>query len=192
MPGSRKTASARLLWILPLLQVAIAELSWFRFFYTAPIRHDIYWRFTFDLFCAGLNAPADHMNFIIDGLKGFRGGLGWGNVQYMLLVGAFWFLVARKIHIFQLLRAGQPVKASAPEKFVDILLILFGLDMLLTIYLHNMIFTPSHSNAGVTSNFIGDILRQGLFFLWSLALIVVPAATLFTALNGKTLQGKQA
>jgi hypothetical protein len=150
-----------------------------------PVRADVYWTPTLDLFCKGWNAPADHMNFILDALEGVRGGVALGNIQYMLLVAALWYLVARKICRFQSAKARQPDDSSVTKISIELLVMLYGIYMLLVILLHNMVFTPTHFNAGITSNFVGDILRQSLFFLWSLALIVVPAATLFTAVRTK-------
>lgn len=186
MPDSKRTHCARLLWVLPLAQVGFAEFCWYMDAHShRPVRADVYWTPTLDLFCKGWNAPADHMNFILDALEGVRGGVALGNIQYMLLVAALWYLVARKICRFQSAKARQPDDSSVTKISIELLVMLYGIYMLLVILLHNMVFTPTHFNAGITSNFVGDILRQSLFFLWSLALIVVPAATLFTAVRTK-------
>jgi hypothetical protein len=186
VPDSKQTNCARLLWVLPLAQVAFAEFCWYMDAHShRPVRADVYWVPTLDLFCKGWNAPAYHMNFILDALEDFRGGVALGNIQYMLLVAALWYLVARKICRFQAARAQRPDDSSVTKISIESLVMLYGIYMLLVILLHNMVFTPTHFNAGITSNFVGDILRQSLFFLWSLALIVVPAATLFTAVRKK-------
>ncbi len=177
MSGSeRKT---RLLWILPAAQVAFAELTWhLNPYLRSPVKGDWYWRPTLDLFCAGLNAPADFLNLILSELEGFRGGQFFGQVQYMSLVAILWYLVAWEIDKFRLRRRGQRTKLSAWEFLTKLFLMLYGLDMLLVIGFHNVVFTQPHFGNGQTSNFIGDVLHQGLWLVWSLALIGVPVATL--------------
>ena len=194
MPDSRQTTCARLIWILPLVQVAFAEFCWYMAAHShRPIRGDVYWRSTLDLFSAGLNAPVDYMNFILNELEDFRGGVLLGHIQYMLLVAALWYLAARRICRFRPnLSSDESARVSVPAILAESLLMLYGIYMLLVICYHNMIFTPTHFNSGQTSNFIGDVLRQGLFFLWSLVLIAVPAATLYGTLRKKDLRSKPA
>ena len=123
------------------------------------------------------------MNFILNEIEDFRGGVALGNVQYMLLVAALWYLVARKICRFLAAKPEQSNDISIPEISIDLFLMLYGIYMLLVILSHNMAFTTTHFGAGITSNFLGDVLRQGLFFLWSLILIAVPVASLFAAVR---------
>lgn len=193
MPDSRQTTCARLIWILPLVQVAFAEFCWYMAAHShPPIRGDFYWRSTLDLFSAGLNAPVDHMNFVLNELEDFRGGVLLGHIQYMLLVAVLWHLVARRICRFRSISSNEPDRVSVPAILLDLFLMLYGLDMLLVISFHNIVFTPTHFGNGQTSNFIGDVLHQGFFFLWSLALLAVPAATLYGMLRRKNLRSKPA
>jgi hypothetical protein len=183
----------RLLWVLPAAQVAFAELTWhLNPYLRSPVKGDWYWRPTLDLFCAGLNAPADWMNLIVNRLEHFRGGTFFGQVQYMLLVAILWYLVAWEIDKFGLRRRGQRTKLSAWEFLTKLFLVLYGLDMLLVIGLHNIVFTPPHFGNGQTSNFIGDVLHQGLWLVWSLALIGVPVAALLRARRNQNPQQAKA
>lgn len=193
MPDSRQTTCARLIWILPLVQVAFAEFCWYIAAHShSPVRGDFYWRSTFDLFSAGLNAPADWMSYRLNWLEDFRGGVFWGHVQYMLLVAVLWLLVARRICGMRSGRSNEPARVSVPAILLDSFLMLYGIDLLLVISFHNIVFTPTHFGNGQTSNFIGDVLHQGLFFLWSLALIAVPAVTLYGTLKRNNLRSKPA
>ena len=174
----------RLAWILPLVQVALAEASWqldvHRILHPR-VRGDIYWRSTFDLFCAGLNSPADYMYQILNNLLGSSGGTVSGNLMYMSLVAILWYLVGRKVDMYRFSGVGGQEKMSTGRLLTNLLAGLYGMGLFLMICYHNMIFTNPRSGSMQTSNFIGDILHQSLWLLWSLLLILVPSITLASA-----------
>ena len=72
---------------------------------------------------------------------------------------------------------------SVGKVFGNSLSILYGLYLFISISLHNVIFTnPANGNGG-SSNYFGDVIRQTLWFLWSLILILIPGMTVALSLR---------
>jgi hypothetical protein len=100
-----------------------------------------------------------------------------GDFIYLLLVAILWYLVGKKLDYHQSRVKKVP---SVRTKFWNFAVLVYGLYLFLVICLHNVIFTsPSKGNGG-SSNFVGDVIRQGLWLLWSLALITLSGRTLIS------------
>lgn len=177
----------RLAWILPVAQVALAQTAWQLSLHPHPrVKGDIYWRSTLDLFCAGLNTPADYVNFVLNELSGWRGGGLLGDLIYITLVAILWYFIGKKIDSYRFSGVSRQERTSIGGILTNLLSVLYGLYFLLVICLHNVIFTnPKNGNMG-SSNFVGDIISQTLWLLWCLALILIPSITLVSALHRRS------
>jgi hypothetical protein len=166
-------------WVLPVVMVVLAQCFW------APrppeSRRDIYWQSYFDLFFRGLNAPADTAAILTYRVSWFRALSGY--VVYMILTAMFWCFVGRKVDSWRHRKLDVQGMCSVGNIIGNSLSILFGLYLFLSISLHNVIFTKPMDSNGGGSNFYGDLIRQTLFFLWSLVLIFIPSITLSVSLR---------
>lgn len=171
----------RLTWILPLVLMGLSETSLqMQRHPHPPVHGDIYWRSTFDLLCAGLSAPADHLSFIVYGWSSYRTGVFLGDIVYLVLVAILWYLVGSKIDSWRLNETRVQQKTSL-YIVLNVLAALYGLYLLLFLALHNIASTAPRNGNGGTSNFVGDVIHQSLWLLWSLTLLVVPSFSLASA-----------
>jgi len=176
----------RLAWILPPVQVALAETAMQLGRHAhPPVRGDIYWYPTVELIYYGLNTPADRLSIILFGLLPSWGGVISGDLIYVLLAAALGYLVARKIDSYRFSKVCAQDEISSSRIVWNLLAALYGLYLLLFLCLHNVIFTNPRNGTGGGSNFYGDLMRQGLWLLWSLVLIVVPSVTMVFSLRRK-------
>jgi hypothetical protein len=170
--------------VLPLTNIAIAELllQWGRHS-RAPVVLDTMWVPTPTLLCYGINAPAFRISGMLDQIFS-----SWGNdvlskianstdILFLIALTIFWYLVGRRIDYL----------SSTPEAIAGVrisrlvwklLVLLYGLNLLIVICLHNVLFTNPKNGTGGDNNFLGDLIFQGLWLTWSLILIVVPARDL--------------
>jgi hypothetical protein len=176
----------KLAHVLPPAQVILAGTSMLLARHShPPLSGDIYWHPTFELVCAGLNAPVDQLSIILYSLLGPWVGVFSGDLIYLVLVASLWYSVGRKIDSYRFPRTSNQKGAPIAGTLTNIIVAIYGLYLLVFISLHNVIFTdPKNGNMG-SSNGLGDLIRQTLWFLWSVGLIVVPTATLASALRPK-------
>jgi|ERR1700722_12715937 len=179
----------KLAYVLPPTQVGIAAISMELALHSQPpLAGDIYWHPTFELVCAGLNAPADQLSTMLYALGGFRVGVFSGYLIYLVLVAGLWYAVGRRIDSYRFHETSTQKGTLIVRILTNLLAAVYGLYLLVFISLHNAIFTnPINGNMG-SSNGLGDLIRQTLWLLWSLALIVFPTATLASALRPKPLR----
>jgi hypothetical protein len=96
----------------------------------------------------------------------------------LTLVAILWYFVGRKIDSYRFAQDREHPRMSVGRIVANILAALYGMNLVVVIFLHNVIFTnPKYHNGG-GSNFVGDVVYQSLWLLWSLVLIFIPGYTL--------------
>lgn len=113
-----------------------------------------------------------------------------GDLIYIVLVAILWYFVGKKIDSYRLSGISGQERPSIGGILKNLFVVLYGIYLLLVICLHNVIFTaPKNGNMG-SSNPLGDVIRQTLWLLWCLALILIPSITLASAFRrgGRTRQ----
>lgn len=177
----------KLVYVLPFAQVVLAATSMQLARHShPPLVGDIYWHPTLELVCAGLNAPVDQLSRILYSILGSWVGVFSGNLIYLVLVASLWYAIGRKIDSYRFPRTSNQKRSPTVGILTNILVAIYGLYLLVFIALHNVIFTnPRNGNMG-SSNGLGDLIRQALWLLWSIGLIVIPAATLASMLRPKS------
>jgi hypothetical protein len=175
--------------LLPVAQLtlAITLLVWARH---QPVHmgtpDDAYYTPTVELLCYGINAPVAHLSWRIDQvLSDMVGRMQWrvagfySNVWFFLMgVVVLWYLVGKKIDglrsLFSKTREGKPLWRILWNLFAALL----GINLFIVLCLHNVVFTDPRNGTGGGSNFLGSLIEQILWLIWSFVLIVVPAKTL--------------
>ena len=181
----------KLVWSLPTAQVLLAEvLLQLGRHSRPPVRGDVYWVSTYDLLCAGLNTPAEKFTILIYKLVGRSVGPIAGELIYLASIFVLWYLVAKRIDSFRFPDARVREGPSISLIVGNVLAFIYGILLLIVISLHNVIFTSPRNVTGGGSNFYGDLVRQGLWFLWSLVLIVIPGRTLAGAIAATIAKSK--
>lgn len=176
----------KLAWILPLVFIVLVEISLQAGRHPhQPVRGDIYWRSTFDLACAGLNAPADQMSVMIYALSSYQMGALLADLVYVTLVAVLWYLVGKKIDSWRSPEPGALQKRSAVRIIGSLLMVLYGLYMLLFLAFHNVLFTAPRNGNGGSSNFVGDLIHQSLWLLWSFILLIAPSLGLLKGFGSR-------
>jgi len=174
----------RLAWVLPLVMVVLTEGSiWAARHPHPPMRGDPYWHSTFELICIGINTPVERAAILIYGLSGSWIGVFSGDLIYLALTIMLWYFVGKKIDSYRHPKADAQVGVSVGRVLGNSLSILYGLYLLLAISFHNMIFTNPQNGNGASSDYYADLIRQILWFLWSLILILIPGITVALSLR---------
>jgi hypothetical protein len=151
-----------------------------------PLVHgDIYWHSTFELVCLGLNAPVEKPAILIYSLLGSWAGVFSSDLIYVVLTAMLWYVVGSKLDSYRYPKAGEQEGFSVGRVLRNILGVLYGLYLLLFICFHNVIFTNPPNGTGGSSNHHGDLIRQSLWFMWSLVFILIPGRTLVGAISSK-------
>jgi hypothetical protein len=181
----------KLVWSLPTAQALLAEvLLQLGRHSRPPVRGDVYWVSTYDLLCAGLNTPAEKFTILIYKLVGHSVGPISGELIYLASIFVLWYLVAKRIDSYRFpdarAREGPSISSIVP----NVLAFIYGILLLIVISLHNVIFTSPRNVTGGGSNLYGDLVRQSLWFLWSLVLIVIPARTLVAVIAATIAKSK--
>lgn len=169
---------APLILFLPLLLLLITEVATQIGQHSEPpVRGDIYWTSTPELTVAGLNAPAELVSITCFKLLPGSTGRASGHIIYLLFVVVLWALVGWYLDS---VRASNGEKQQRARKHIvpNVLAILLGAYLLVTITLHNVIFTSPRDGTGGGSNFAGDVVRQTLTLIWSLLLMIIPVWSL--------------
>jgi hypothetical protein len=184
-----KLPRIKLAYVLPPVQVSLAAISMQLVRHShPPLAGDIYWHPTFELVSAGLNAPADQLSIMLYVLLGSWVGVFSGYLIYLVLVAGLWYAVGRRVDSYRFHETSTQKGTPIVRILTNLLAAVYGLYLLVFISLHNVIFTnPINGNMG-SSNGLGDLIRQSLWLLWSLCLIVIPTATIASALRPKPLK----
>jgi hypothetical protein len=166
----------RLAWILPPILAGLNVLAiWDARHPHPPVHGDIYWHSTFELFFIGLNAPAMQMTVILYWIFDGYVGLFGGDLISVSLVALLWYLAGRKIDSYRFAERRADATISVGGKLRLWLTALYGLYLLIFLCLDNLVFSvPYFGSSGGSSNFVGEILRQSLWLVWSLVLLLVP------------------
>ncbi len=181
--------SMKLSRVLPPVSVALAValLQWGRHS-RPPMVLDTIWVPTPTLLCYGVNAPAFRINGIVDQILSslrndfFSKVAHSGDILFVIIVAMFWYLVGRRIDYSRSFHTA--VESVHGRKIAwKLLILLYGLDLLVVICLHNVIFTNPRNNSYADNNFLGELVFQGLWFIWSLVLIIVPGRDLLRAIH---------
>ena len=174
----------KLAWALPPVMVALAEASfWVARHPHGPMRGDPYWHSTFELICLGLNTPVERAAILIYGLSLSWIGVFSGDLIYMVLTAMLWYLVGKKIDSYRNPKVDVQERISVGRVLGNSLSILYGLYLLLAISFHNVIFMNPRDDNGASSDYYADLIRQILWFLWSLILIFIPGMTIARSLR---------
>lgn len=174
----------KLAWALPPVMVALAEaLFWVARHPHGPMRGDPYWHSTFELICLGLNTPVERAAILIYGLSLSWIGVFSGDLIYMVLTAMLWYLVGKKIDSYRNPKVDVQERISVGRVLGNSLSILYGLYLLLAISFHNVIFMNPRDDNGASSDYYADLIRQILWFLWSLILIFIPGMTIARSLR---------
>jgi hypothetical protein len=171
-----------LAWVLPVVMVGLAQGSIWAARHPHP-RGDVYWHSNFEMIFLGINAPVETAAILSYRLLGSWVGVFSGDVIYMALTAMLWYVVGRKLDSWGHTKTDGQGVFTVGKVFGNSLSILYGLYLLISISLHNVIFTnPANGNGG-SSNYLGDVIRQTLWFLWSLLLILIPGMTVALSLR---------
>jgi hypothetical protein len=104
------------------------------------------------------------------------------DILFVMLVAAFWYLIGRRFDRIE--SAGVALESLRGIKIIwKSLVLLYGINLLIVICLHNVLFTKPPSETGGDANFLGDLIYQVLWLVWSLILIVVPGRDLLLAIR---------
>lgn len=181
--------SIKLSRVLPPISgvLAVILLQWGRHS-TSPVVLDTVWVPTPTLLCYGLNAPAFRISGMVEKLLSslpndlFSKVPHSGDALFVIIVAILWYLVGRRIDYF---RSSRTAAESVHGRKIawKLLVLLYGLNLLIVICLHNVLFTSPRNGTGGDNNFLGDLIFQGLWFIWSLILIIVPGRDLFRAIR---------
>jgi hypothetical protein len=175
--------------VLPPINVALAVtlLQW-GYHSRPPVVLDTMWVSTPTLVCYGVNAPAFRISGIVDKLLSslpndlFSKVPHSGDILLVIVAAMFWYLVGRRIDHSR--SSSAAVESAHGRKIAwDFLILLYGLTLLIVICLHNVIFTNPRNNSYADNNFLGELIFQGLWLVWSLILIIVPGRDLFRAIR---------
>ena len=147
------------------------------------MRGDVYWHSTFELICLGLNTPVERAAILIYSLSGSWIGVFSGDLLYMVLTAMLWYLVGKKIDSYRHTEVYGQEGISVGGVLGNSLGILYGLYLLLFISLHNVVFTNPRDGNGGSPDYYADLIRQILWFLWSLILIFIPGMTIARSLR---------
>jgi hypothetical protein len=168
---------------LPTVQfvVAVAMLSWGHRV-GAPRRFDTLYVPTVSLLSFGINAPATLLAFIaellpirrIDRAPASVFGFGIAELSFLVGVIILWYLIGRVLD-----RRGRPGGVSQGEATVWVV----SVQLLVMMWGACIFFEALESfrHPGQYNNPIGNLAEGLLFLLWSLSLIVFPAAKLVNA-----------
>jgi hypothetical protein len=174
----------KLAYALPAAQVSLAVgLLLIARHSHPPVQVDTIWESTAELLCTGLNTPADRLALILLEVLPWPAGMFWGDLLFLVLVAALWYLIGKEIDLLWNRIDGIERQISPGRILGNLLAALFGVYLLLIICFHNMFFTDPRNGSLQTANGLGDLLRQSLWFLWSLILILIPCFTLIRALR---------
>ena len=176
---SATVPTMKLAYVLPPVQVVLAGtfIQWGLHSHPPP-GLDTFWAATPTLICYGINVPAYRLSWMLDSLlyrDRFRPELpGFYFSDWLFLIGVaiLWYLIGTKID------TRTKEKSRTGKIFWNLLAALYGFNLLIVICLHNVIFTDPRTGTGGDGNFLGDLIFQGLWFIWSLALIIVPGREL--------------
>jgi hypothetical protein len=181
--------SIKLSRVLPPVNVALAVglLQWGRHS-RAPVVLDTMWVPTPTLLCFGINAPAFRISRMLEQLvsslrSDFLSKIAYStDIVFLIVVAIFWYLVGQRSDYSRL--AHGPVEAAHGRKLAwKLLVLLYGLNLLIVICLHNVLFTNPKNGTGGDNNFLGDLIFQGLWLIWSFILIIIPARDLLRAVH---------
>jgi hypothetical protein len=179
----------KLAYALPLGQVSLATVLLLVARGSQPaMQVDTVWTPTAELLFAGLNTPAERLALILLEILPWPAGVLSADLLCLVLVAALWYLVGREIDTIRFRTEGGMPRATSTARILgNLLAALYGVYLLIVICLHNIIFTnPANGNLG-TANALGDLLRQSLWFLWSIVMILIPANTLRLAIRCRRL-----
>jgi hypothetical protein len=181
--------SIKLSRVLPPVSVALAValLQWGRHS-RPPVVFDTIWVPTPTLLCYGINAPAFRisgiLNQVFSSLRNdfFSKIANSSDILFVIVVAMFWYLVGKRIDDSR--SAPTAVEAVHRRKTAwKLLVLLYGLNLLIIICLHNVLFTNPRNGSASDNNFLGDVIFQGLWFIWSLILIIIPGRDLLSAIQ---------
>ena len=154
---------------------------------------DSIWVPTARLVCLGISAPAHRLSWILDGIlfgsRAIPKVFGFYSEDLLFLVGVsvLWFLIGKEIDSQRFPSEHPQTKLRTGKILRNILVALYGLDLLVVICLHNVVFTNPRNGTGGDGNFTGDLIFQLLWFIWAIVLIVVPSWKLFKAARRKPM-----
>ena len=178
--------SIKLSRVLPLanLILAVALLHWGRHS-RAPVALDTVWVPTPTLLCYGINAPAFRISRMLDQLLSYlRSDLlskigDSTDILFLIVLATFWYLVGKRADYFRSAH-GDRGTVHGSTLVWRLIVLLYGLNLLIVICLHNVLFTNPKNGTGGDNNFLGDLIFQGLWLIWSLILITIPVYDLLT------------
>jgi hypothetical protein len=154
---------------------------------------DSVWVPTARLVCLGISTPAHRLSWTLDGIlfgsRAISKVLGFYSEDLLFLAGvvALWFLIGEEIDSQKLSSERPQPKPRTGKILWNTLVALYGLDLLVVICLHNVVFTNPRNGTGGDGNFVGDLIFQILWFIWSLLLIIFPGRVLLAVLRRRQL-----
>jgi len=167
---------ARLAWILPSIFTPLYLISvWVGRHAHSPVHGDIYWRPTFELFSVGLNAPATQLAMIIFGTFPRHIGMLLGDIISSILVAVLWALTGIELDHYVFHEPQADLTLTTGRKLRLWSTMLFGVYLLIFLAFDNLLFRLApFGGSGGSSNLRGEVVRQILWLIWSLTLIVIP------------------
>jgi hypothetical protein len=176
--------------IMPVTQVILAMvlLKWGEYhpYPTWWVRgmYSSFWVPTPILVCYGLNAPAYRLvpalNTLVFG-RFMHKMAGFYPVEQVLLLGVvvLWYLVGKKIDEWKRPDEFSELKPRTGKIVRNGILVLYGMLLLATMDLRD-----------TDNNVIGDLIERILWFVWSVALILLPMQKLLAMLRHKPSKQK--